>query len=75
MRRKYKISAQASRGMKYLAVRNKKELYDIILPFFIKYSINNGKHKDFINFTISVTILYNNLGKGLDNLSSDNISK
>lgn len=49
--------------MKYLAVRNKKELYDIILPFFIKYNINNGKPKDFINsfiaqHTMSVTILY-----------------
>lgn len=42
---------KASHDIKYLAVRNKKELLacaDIILPFFIKYNINNGKHKDFI---------------------------
>lgn len=44
---------KASHDIKYLAVRNKKELYDIILPFFIKYNINNGKHKDFINSFIA----------------------
>jgi hypothetical protein len=62
-----------SSNMRYLSVRNKKELYNNIIPFFTKYSINSGKHKDFMNFVIAVTILYNNLGKGFDNLSKNNI--
>lgn len=53
---------------------NKKELNDIIIPFFQKYTINSEKGKDFYHFTIAVLILYNNLGKGLKNLSIDNIS-
>ena len=64
-----------SKGMKYLTVRNKKELYNLIIPFFIKHNINSEKHKDFVNFTMAVTILYNNLGKGLHNLSKDDINK
>ena len=28
-----------------------------------------------MNFVIAVTILYNNLGKGFDNLSGDSINK
>lgn len=47
---------KASHDIKYLAVRNKKELYDIILPFFIKYNINNGKHKD-----LSIALLHSTL--------------
>lgn len=39
-------------GMKYLTVRNKKELYNIIVPFFTQHSINTEKHKDFYNFSI-----------------------
>jgi hypothetical protein len=64
-----------SEGMIYLTVRNKKELYDIIIPFFTKHSLNNEKSQDFYNFNLAVTILYNNLGKGFHNLSSDNLSK
>lgn len=62
-----------SSNMRYISVRNKKELYNNIIPFFTKYSINSGKHKDFMNFVVAVTILYNNLGKGFDNLSKNNI--
>jgi hypothetical protein len=64
-----------SSDMRYLVVRNKKELYNNIIPFFTKYNINSEKHKDFMNFVIAVTILYNNLGKGFDNLSADSINK
>jgi hypothetical protein len=69
-----KIRAGTS-DMRYLTVRNKKELHDIIIPFFTKYSINSEKHNDFINFSIALVILYNNLGKGFDNLSENNINK
>lgn len=69
-----KIRAGSS-SMRYLTVRNKQELHDIILPFFTKYNLNSEKRKDFINFSTSLVILYNNLGKGLDNLSQDNINK
>jgi hypothetical protein len=62
-----------SSDMRYLVVRNKKELYNNILPFFSNYNINSEKHKDFMNFEIAVSILYNNLGKGFNNLSVDNI--
>ena len=64
-----------SSGMRYLSVRNKKELYNRILPFFTKYSINNEKRKDFYNFSIAVSILFNNLGKGLKNLSISDVNK
>jgi hypothetical protein len=64
-----------SSDMRYLVVRNKKELYMNIIPFFSEYNLNNGKYKDFINFSIAVTILYNNLGKGFNNLSTENINK
>ena len=50
-------------------------MYNNIIPFFTKYNINSEKHKDFMNFVIAVTILYNNLGKGFDNLSGDSINK
>ena len=69
-----KIRAGTS-DMRYLTVRNKKELHDVIIPFFTKYSINSEKHNDFINFSIALVILYNNLGKGFDNLSENNINK
>ncbi len=62
-----------SSDMRYLVVRNKKELCNNILPFFSKYNINSEKHKDFMNFKIAVSILYNNLGKGFNNLSVDSI--
>lgn len=64
-----------SNDMRYLTVRNKKELYNLIIPFFMKHNVNGEKHKDFINFTMAVTILYNNLGKGFDNLSLDSKNK
>ena len=57
-----------SSDMRYLVVINKKEIYNNILPFFSKYTINSEKHKDFMNFEIAVSILYNNLGKGFNNL-------
>jgi hypothetical protein len=69
-----KIRAGSS-DMRYLTVRNKQELHDIILPFFTKYNINSEKYKDFINFSVALVILYNNLGKGFDNLSQNNINK
>ncbi len=69
-----KIRAGTS-DMRYLTVRNKKELHDIILPFFTKYNISSEKHKDFINFYVALVILYNNLGKGFDNLSQNNINE
>lgn len=64
-----------SNNMKYLIIRNKKELYNIIIPFFTKYNINDEKHKDFMNFATTLTILYNNLRKGFNNLSADSINK
>jgi len=64
-----------SSNMRYF-IRNKKELYNIIIPFFFtKYNINDEKHKDFMNFATTVTILYNNLGKRFNNLSADSIIK
>ena len=35
--------------MRYLTVRNKKELYNLIIPFFMKHNVNGEKHKYFIN--------------------------
>jgi hypothetical protein len=64
-----------SSGMRYLVVRNKEELYNNIIPFFTKYNINSLKYQYFMNFTFAVTILYNNLGKGFDNLSIDSVNK
>jgi hypothetical protein len=64
-----------SGDMIYLIVINKKELYRNIIPFFSVYNLKTEKHKDFMNFSIAVTILYNNLGKGFNNLSIDNINK
>jgi hypothetical protein len=49
--------------------KKKKQLFNIIIPFFTKHSINNEKSPDFYNFNLAVTILYNNLGKGFHNLS------
>ena len=64
-----------SSDMKYLVVRNKKELCENIIPFFSEYNINIEIHKDFMYFSTAVTILYNNLGKGFKNLSTENINK
>lgn len=60
-----------SNDMRYISVRNKKELYNTILPFFHRYPLNNGKDIDFYYFSIALAILYKNLGKGLKNLSSE----
>lgn len=62
-------------NMRYIYVRNKKELYDIILPFFQTYFLNNGKDIDFYYFSIALGILYKNLGKGLKNLTSEDINQ
>ncbi len=43
--------------------------------FFSTHNLNTEKHKDYLNFSIALTILSNNLGKGLKNLSEDNINK
>lgn len=64
-----------SSDMRYLVVRNKKELYENIIPFFSEYNINTEKHKDFMYFSTAVIILHNNLGKGFKNLSTENINK
>lgn len=41
----------------------------------MEYNVNGENHKDFISFTMAVIILYDNLGKGFNNLSSDSINK
>lgn len=64
-----------SSDMRYLVVRNKKELLNKIIPFFTEYNVQSAKHKDFLNFEQAVIILFNNLGKGLNNLSKNNIDK
>lgn len=66
---------QGGNNMIGLSVRNKKELYDIVIPFFTKYSLNNEKSQDFYAFSQAVTILYKNLGKGLHNLSEKDLHK
>lgn len=66
---------KGSDDMRYISVRNKKELYNIILPFFQAYPLNNGKDIDFYYFSIAITILYKNLGKGLKNLSPEDINQ
>jgi len=60
-----------SSGMQYLSVRNKEDLQLKIIPFFTKYSINSEKHSDFIHFSSAVSILYENKGKGLKNLTQE----
>ena len=54
--------------MCYFAVRNKKELVDIIIPFFDTYLLNVQKHQDFLPFKSAVSILHTNKGKGFNNL-------
>lgn len=61
--------------MRSLSVRNKKDLFNIIIPFFTQYDINTNKSQDFYYFVIAMSILYNNLGKGFKNLTQDNINK
>jgi hypothetical protein len=61
--------------MVYLAVRNKKYFHNKILPLFVKYNLEGEKNKDFHNFCLGVEILYNNLGKGIKNLSADDTAK
>jgi len=58
-------------GMCNLAVRNKNELADLVIPFFDKYPLNVQKHSDFICFKKAVNILRKNLGKGLAYLTSE----
>lgn len=60
-----------SYGMRNVFVRNKEELQKIIVPFFTKYGINTEKHGDFVHFASAVSILYNNKGKGLKNLTQE----
>lgn len=62
-------------GMRHISVRNKLELYTIIVPFFTKYLINTEKAKDFDLFSIAVSILYANKGKGLKNLTEEHIKQ
>ena len=45
------------------------ELHTIIVPFFTKYLINTEKSQDFELFSIAVSILYANKGKGLKTLN------
>lgn len=45
-------------GMRQVYVRNKKQLQEIIVPFFSKYLINTEKAKDFKDFSTAVSILY-----------------
>lgn len=58
-----------SHGMRNVSVRNKAELQNIIVPFFTKYTINTEKHRDFMHFASGLSILYENKGKGLKNLT------
>jgi hypothetical protein len=57
--------------MHYLAVRNKEELQNKIVPFFSLYPLNSGKHQDFLHFKSAVSILYANKGKGLKSLTEE----
>ena len=61
--------------MRYLSVRNKNDLYNIIIPFFTQYNLNTNKSQDFYYFVIAMSILYNNLGKGFKKLTQDNIDQ
>jgi len=61
--------------MKYLTVRNKKDLFNIIVPFFTQHNINTEKYKDFHYFSVAVSILYDNLGKGFNNLTEDSVNQ
>lgn len=58
-------------GMCNLAVRNKNELADIVIPFFDIYPLNVQKHSDFLYFKKAVYILRKNLGKGLACLTTE----
>lgn len=59
--------------MRQVSVRNKKQLQDIIVTFFSKYLINTEKAKYFKYFSTAVSILYANKGKGLKNLTIEQI--
>ena len=60
-------------GMSALCVRNKKELVDIIIPFFETFPLNAQKSNDFLIFKLGVHILYKNKGKGYSNLTNNEI--
>ena len=56
-------------GMCNLAVRNKNQLADIVIPFFDTYPLNAKKHLYFLQFKKAVCILRKNLGKGFAHLT------
>lgn len=58
-------------GMCNLAVRNKNELADLVIPFCDKYPLNVQKHSDFLYFKKAVYILRKNSGKGLACLTTE----
>lgn len=67
--------SSGSNNMKYLSVINKKELFNIIIPFFTKHKINTEKSQDFYYFSIAISILHDNLVKGFKNLTQNNINQ